>query len=130
MTNRGPKTCSPCSSHAARTARPRAGSSCWIFTRQEDRDEPTDLFTRDAQLTAISAWGVPDESRLIRLAAISQPTLVANGENDLMVPTENTHLLGEVLPNSRVVIYPDAGHGFLFQYPAEFADEVNDFLDH
>ena len=99
-----------------------------IFSRTEDRDEPTDLATRDAQLTAIGTWGIPDETRLNRLAGITQPTLVANGDNDLVVPTENTYLLGEYLRNARTSIYPDAGHGFLFQYPHEFATEVNLFL--
>jgi pimeloyl-ACP methyl ester carboxylesterase len=100
-----------------------------IFTRTEARDDPTDLATRDAQASA-TAWGVPDDTRLNRLAGIPQPTLVANGDNDLVVPTENTHLLGEYLRNATVSIYPDAGHGFLFQEPAAFAAEVNDFLGH
>jgi pimeloyl-ACP methyl ester carboxylesterase len=100
-----------------------------IFTRQEDRDEPTDLRARDAELDAITKWGVPDPTRLNRLAAIEQPVLAANGENDIMVPTKNTELLGKHLPNATVKIYPDSGHGFLFQYPAEFAAEVNTFLE-
>jgi pimeloyl-ACP methyl ester carboxylesterase len=100
-----------------------------IFTRQEDRDEPTNLRVRDAELDAITKWGVPDPTRLNRLAAITQPVLAANGENDIMVPTKNTELLGKHLPNATVKIYPDSGHGFLFQYPAEFAAEVNTFLE-
>ncbi|MCG7205577.1 alpha/beta fold hydrolase [Streptomyces arenae] len=96
--------------------------------RTADRDAATDLAVRDAQLTAISAWGVRDDSRLQRLESIRQPVLVANGDNDEMVPTRNTYLLAEHLPNARLSIYPDAGHGFLFQYPAEFAAEVNAFL--
>jgi pimeloyl-ACP methyl ester carboxylesterase len=100
-----------------------------IFTRQEDRDESTDLRARDAELDAITKWGVPDPTRLNRLAAIKQPVLAANGENDIMVPTKNTELLGKHLPNATVKIYPDSGHGFLFQYPAEFAAEVNTFLE-
>ncbi|MCU1682778.1 MAG: alpha/beta hydrolase fold protein [Amycolatopsis sp.] len=99
-----------------------------IFTRQEDRDEPTDLRTRDAELDAITKWGVPDPTRLSRLAAIKQPVLVANGDNDIMIPTKNTELLGKYLPNATMKIYPDSGHGFLFQYPVEFAAEVNTFL--
>jgi pimeloyl-ACP methyl ester carboxylesterase len=99
-----------------------------IQTRRTDRDELADLATRDAQLSAISTWGIPDPTRLNRLAAITQPVLVANGDNDRMVPTENTHLLAQHLPNATLRIYPDAGHGFLFQYPAEFAAEVNAFL--
>jgi len=96
--------------------------------RTAERDAPTDLAVRDAQLTAISAWGVRDDSRLQRLGSIQQPVLVANGDNDEMVPTKNTHLLAEHLPNAKLSIYPDAGHGFLFQYPVEFASEVNTFL--
>ncbi|MEU5312256.1 alpha/beta hydrolase [Streptomyces sp. NPDC021562] len=96
--------------------------------RTAERDTATDLAVRDAQLTAISAWGVRDDSRLQRLESIQQPVLVANGDNDEMVPTKNTYLLAEHLPNAKLSIYPDAGHGFLFQYPAEFAEEVNAFL--
>ncbi|MFE9445414.1 alpha/beta fold hydrolase [Streptomyces sp. NPDC006602] len=96
--------------------------------RTAERDAPTDLAVRDAQLTAISAWGVRDDSRLQRLDSIQQPALVANGDNDEMIPTKNTYLLAEHLPNAKLSVYPDAGHGFLFQYPAEFAHEVNAFL--
>ncbi|PRY43404.1 alpha/beta fold hydrolase [Umezawaea tangerina] len=99
-----------------------------VFTRQEDRDEPTDLATREAQMLAISGWGVPDLTRLGRLAAITQPVLVANGDHDVMTPTENSYLLAGHLPDATLRIYPDAGHGFLNQYPAEFAHEVNRFL--
>ncbi|HEY5192426.1 MAG TPA: alpha/beta hydrolase [Solirubrobacteraceae bacterium] len=99
-----------------------------IFTRTEDRDVGTDLRTRDAQLDAVTTWGIPDASRLNRLAGITQPVLAVNGENDRMVPTPNTFLLAERLPNAQLKIYPDAGHGFLFQYPAEFAAELEGFL--
>jgi pimeloyl-ACP methyl ester carboxylesterase len=99
-----------------------------IFTRTEDRDQPTTLVTRDHQLDATYAWGVPDATKLNRLAGIHQPVLVANGDNDRMIPTENSRLLAERLPNAQLKIYPDAGHGFLFQYPAEFAAEIEAFL--
>src|SRR5438270_1918676 len=100
-----------------------------LFQREFDRDEPTDLATRDAQLAAITAWGIPDESKLNRLAGITQPTLVANGDNDTMMHTHNSHLLAEHLPNAQLRIYPDAGHGFLNQYPELFADHVRAFLE-
>jgi pimeloyl-ACP methyl ester carboxylesterase len=99
-----------------------------LYQREVDRDEPTDLATRDAQLAAITAWGIPDGSKLNRLAGITQPTLVANGDNDTMMHTQNSHLLAERLPNARLRIYSDAGHGFLNQYPELFADEVHAFL--
>jgi pimeloyl-ACP methyl ester carboxylesterase len=100
-----------------------------LYQREVDRDEPTDLATRDAQLAAITAWGIPDESKLNRLAGITQPTFVANGDNDTMMHTQNSHLLAEHLPNAELRIYPDAGHGFLNQYAEAFADDVHAFLE-
>ena len=100
-----------------------------ISARTGQPDEPADLAARDAQLEAITRWGIPDPSRLTRLAAITQPTLVANGDNDPMMITENSRLLARHLPNAQLRIYSDAGHGFLDQYPEEFADEVNVFLN-
>jgi pimeloyl-ACP methyl ester carboxylesterase len=100
-----------------------------IFTRTEDRDAIATLEARDAQLDAITTWGIPDASRLGRLAGITQPVLVANGDNDRLVPTKNSYLLAERLPNAQLKIYPDAGHGFLFQYPADFAGHVERFLN-
>src|SRR3954465_2386979 len=100
-----------------------------LYEREVDRDEPTDLATRDAQLAAITAWGIPDESKLNRLAGITQPTFVANGDNDTMMHTQNSHLLAERLPDARLRIYPDANHGFLNQYPELFAEDVNAFLE-
>jgi pimeloyl-ACP methyl ester carboxylesterase len=99
-----------------------------IFSRTEDRDAATTLATRDAQLDAIHTWGIPDPSKLNRLAGITQPVLVAGGDNDRMVPTRNSNLLAVRLPDARLRIYPDAGHGFLFQYPADFSAEVAAFL--
>jgi pimeloyl-ACP methyl ester carboxylesterase len=100
-----------------------------ITARTDDRDEPTDLATRDAQLEALSRYGVPDPSQLNRLAGITQPTYVANGDNDIMLFTDNSLLLAEHLPNAQLRIYPDAGHGFLDQYPEEFGDHVRAFLN-
>ena len=100
-----------------------------IFTRTEDRDILPSLVARDAQDAAIIEWGIRDFSKLARLASIETPTLVANGDNDIMIPTANSYLLAGHLPNATLRIYPDANHGFLFQYPHEFAAETNAFLD-
>jgi pimeloyl-ACP methyl ester carboxylesterase len=97
--------------------------------RQADRDAPTDLATRDAQLAAITAWGIPDASKLNRLAGIIQPTFVAIGDNDTMMHTKNSQLLADRLPNAHLRIYPDSNHGFLNQYPELFADHVSAFLN-
>jgi len=98
------------------------------FSRTEGRDKPNGPEVARAQYDAIVEWGIPDPTRLNRLAGITQPTLVANGDNDMMIPTINSQLLADHLPNARLRIYPDAAHGFLFQYPRQFADLVSEFL--
>ena len=100
-----------------------------ISARTVDRDEPTDVTTRDAQLAALTRWGIPDPSKLARLAAITQPTFVAVGDADQLMITQNSHLLADHLPNSQLRIYPDSGHGFLDQYPEQFADHIQAFLN-
>ena len=97
--------------------------------RTTDRDAPASLATRDAQLTAWSEWGIPDKSKLVRLNALFQPVLVADGDSDILVPPKNSHLPAKHLPNAQLSIYPNAGHGFLFQYAVPFGRQVNAFLD-
>jgi pimeloyl-ACP methyl ester carboxylesterase len=97
--------------------------------RTTDRDEPTTWQTRRAQYDAVCAWGIPNHSLLERLAAIEHPVLVANGDSDPMILPRYSYLLAGLLPNARLVIYPDSAHGFLFQHHGEFASDVNEFLD-
>jgi pimeloyl-ACP methyl ester carboxylesterase len=99
-----------------------------FMERQEGRDTPTSDAARDAQYDAIVEWGIPDHASLQRLTGIKSPTLIIQGDNDLMIPTKLSHLMAGLIPDARVLIYPDAAHGFLFQYPAEVAAEVNAFL--
>jgi len=96
--------------------------------RRQNRDRPNGLEVRDAQYDAITEWGIPDPTRLNRLAGITQPVLITAGDNDTMIPTVNAWLMARHLPDARVRVYPDAGHGFLYQWPAEFASLVADFL--
>ncbi len=55
--------------------------------------------------------------------------LVVNGDHDRMVPSQNTVDLDRRLPNAQLMIYPDAGHGGMFQFHAEFVPQALDFLD-
>jgi pimeloyl-ACP methyl ester carboxylesterase len=96
--------------------------------RKNERDKPASAQAQVAQYDAIVEWGIPDKSKLERLAGIRQPTLVTNGDNDTMIPPVNTRILAEHLPDGRVRMFPDAGHGFLFQWPIEFAALVSEFL--
>ena len=74
-------------------------------------------------------WGTPDFSLLQRLAAIEQPTFVANGDDDRMILPWYSHLTASLIPDAFVKLYPDSAHGFLFQHAQEFAADVNKFLD-
>ena len=81
-----------------------------------------------AMLSAGSDVGTPDTSLLRRVGSIRQPVLVANGNEDVMIPTYQSYALAQAIPNARLIIYPDSGHAFLFQYLKEFGDEVLRFL--
>ncbi|MER6981978.1 alpha/beta fold hydrolase [Streptomyces carpinensis] len=96
--------------------------------RGENRDVPSSLAARDAQYDAVLEWGIPDHSALQRLTGIQCPTLIVQGDNDLMIPTKASYLMAGLIPDARVRIYPDAAHASLFQYPAEVAKDVNEFL--
>ncbi|WP_343617087.1 alpha/beta hydrolase [Novosphingobium sp.] len=100
-----------------------------FIARTEDRDIASTLQTRDAHYDAVCDWGIPDHSKLQRLQGILQPTFVCNGDADAMIPPSLSHLMGGLIPNAIVKIYPDAGHGFLFQHHAEFSADVNEFLN-
>jgi pimeloyl-ACP methyl ester carboxylesterase len=96
--------------------------------RTEDRDLPVGHQAQTAQYDALVDWCIPEPCKLARLTGIRQRTLVTSGDNDTIIPTENAHILGTHLPNARVRIFDDAGHGFVFQWPVEFAQLVQDFL--
>ena len=64
-----------------------------------------------------------------QLESIKQPVLIVNGNHDLIIPTINSYVLYQHILNARLILYPDSGHGSLFQYHAEFVAQVNAFLD-
>jgi pimeloyl-ACP methyl ester carboxylesterase len=93
--------------------------------RTQNRDKAISLRSYAAQLKAIHRWGLQRPSDL---SVIYQPVLVANGDSDKMVPTANSADLARRLPDSELVTYPDAGHGGIFQYHAQFAQQALQFL--
>ncbi|UJW87291.1 alpha/beta fold hydrolase [Devosia sp. SL43] len=93
--------------------------------RKEGRDAPVSNETIQAQVAAIQAWGQGDA---FGLSAVQHPVLVANGDNDVMVPTINSFELARQLPNAQLSIFPGAGHGGIFQHHAVFVQEALAFL--
>jgi len=93
--------------------------------RSQNRDKKATVAVLQAQLKALRLWGSKEPSDLSK---IQQPVLVANGDSDRMVPTKNTHDLARRLPHSELIIYPDAGHGGVFQFHADFVPKALAFL--
>ncbi|WP_165242976.1 alpha/beta fold hydrolase [Corynebacterium lizhenjunii] len=88
-------------------------------------DRPMRVSQFITQLRAIKRWSQQPQDNL---SHISHPTLIVNGDNDLQVPTENSHRMHELIPGSILVIYPDSGHGSIFQNAEQFAAEAHKFL--
>jgi len=93
--------------------------------RTNDRDKAISVRSFRAQLKAIHRWG---QQQPADLASLHQPVLVMNGESDRMVPSNNTVALDRRLPNSQLVVYPDAGHGGVFQFHQDFVRRALAFL--
>ncbi|KAM0472450.1 hypothetical protein ACHAP7_008603 [Fusarium lateritium] len=64
-----------------------------------------------------------------RLGDIKIPVLVTNGSNDYMIPTSNSYLIYQKVPNGQIILYPNSGHGFLYQYATTFVRHVELFLE-
>ncbi|MGA5361406.1 alpha/beta fold hydrolase [Streptomyces purpurascens] len=94
--------------------------------RTQDRDKAISLASYGAQLKAIHRWGL---ERPQDLSVIHQPVLVANGESDRMVPSRNSVDLARRVPNGELVLYPDAGHGGIFQFHRQFVETALEFLE-
>jgi pimeloyl-ACP methyl ester carboxylesterase len=93
--------------------------------RTADRDANISIKAFQAQLKAIKRWG---RSTPADLSAITQPTLIANGDHDRMVPSVLSGDLHRRIPGSELIIYPDSGHGGIFQYHEKFVPVALDFL--
>jgi pimeloyl-ACP methyl ester carboxylesterase len=93
--------------------------------RTRNRDKGISLQARRAQLKAIRNAGLsaPDD-----LSVITQPVFVVNGDNDLMVDSSHSADMARRLPNAKLTIYPDSGHGGVFQHHQVFVPAVLDFL--
>lgn len=109
------------------------GNQWWarIHERKKKGEERKGYLTgpgAKAQLAAIFSFTV-DESKYARLKDIKAPTLVTNGHTDVMSPTPNSFVLQQQIENAQLILYPDAGHGHLFQVPELYAKHLEIFLE-
>jgi pimeloyl-ACP methyl ester carboxylesterase len=111
-----------------RTANGRKAAGAFLNRLKErkrgrDKSPTPRAFLR--QLEAIEAWGRQEPQDLARLR---MPVLIVNGDNDIMVPTVLSRDMARRLPDARLVIYEDAGHGSIFQYHDDFVAQALTFL--
>jgi len=108
-----------------------AGKAFWErrHGRKKDVDRPSSPQTMAAQSAALEEWRQVRGERFAELKSITQPTLVVNGNNDVMIPTINSFMLSQHIPNAQLIIYPDSGHASQFQHPDLFLLHARTFLD-
>jgi pimeloyl-ACP methyl ester carboxylesterase len=108
-----------------------AGRAFWERRHaRADQDVPSSLAAMDAQAKAIAGWGaVPKSGRYEQLKRIKQPVLVVNGRDDIMVPSINSFVLQQHIPDATLILYPNSGHGAIFQYPGLFTSHARLFLE-
>ena len=99
-----------------------------IYRRQDGRDETPSLASKAAQYEAVLAWGASDWTALQRMTQISQPTLILQGDDDIMIPTSASYLMAGLIPSSQITIYPLASHGAIFQHAETVAADILRFL--
>jgi pimeloyl-ACP methyl ester carboxylesterase len=94
--------------------------------RTDDRDAPVSNDTIGAQLTALAKW--EQGTSPAGLTSVDKPVLVVNGDDDTMLPTISSFHLAQLLPDAELSIYPDSGHGGIFQHRDVFVTQALEFL--
>lgn len=89
-----------------------------------DRGPPVSPQSFMNQIIAFSQWAGVRE----RLGELRIPVLAANGQHDVMIPACRSYVLGQEVADGKTVLYPDAGHAFLFQHIDAFVAELDRFL--
>jgi len=111
-----------------RNAAGKPAAKAFVKRLQErtiDRDKPIGTKAFRTQLKAIQKFG---RSAPSDLSTFTQPTLIANGDNDRMVPSVLSEELHRRIKGSELIIYPDSGHGGVFQFHEKFAPVAVEFL--
>lgn len=97
--------------------------------RRKDRDAAVSAQTVAAQGEAIGKHIAPREDALDYLKTMTLPVLVAQGSNDVIIPTKHSFTLQQNLPNAQLILYPDSNHGSFYQYPELFVAQATLFLN-
>lgn len=96
--------------------------------RASDRDPDRGEAVSNPQTQAIIRWCAEPDPDHASLKAIRQPTLIVHGSDDTMFPSINAYQMFKNMSSATLIIYPDSGHGALFQHPETFVSHVETFL--
>ena len=97
--------------------------------RRKDRDVEVTEAAAARQREAIGAYIAGGESAQDHLKDLRLPTLIVQGNNDVIIPTMNSYVLQQKLPNAQLILYPDANHGSFYQYSELFVKHATLFLE-
>jgi len=91
--------------------------------REQNKRTPYEVY-RKALLNTMYAWKKDED-----LQRIKEPILIIVGDKDLVTPVRNSEKLNRLLPNSRLVIIPNAGHGLLIEKGKHVALLIKEFIE-
>jgi len=83
--------------------------------------QPVDAFQR--QFAACL-----NHDTITRLPGISAHILIMTGDDDPLVPAQNSYILKELLPKARLYVFPKGRHCSLIEYSDRFNQEVISFF--
>ena len=117
--------------HFSPSASSREAGLAFLKRKWERKDRDPEMSAEGIanQGEAIGKYIAQREGVLDYLKSIRQPTLVVQGSNDVIIPTHNSYVLQQHLPNAELVVYPDSNHGSFYQYPELFVAQATQFLD-
>ena len=116
--------------HFSPSASSRAAGMAFLKRKllRQNRDPEVSEEAAAVQREALSKYYAPAERALDYLQDMSQPTLIVQGSNDVIVPTVNSYILQQNMPNAQLTLYPDANHGSFFQYPELLVSQSDQFI--
>jgi pimeloyl-ACP methyl ester carboxylesterase len=117
--------------HFSPSASSRTAGLAFLERKRERKERDPEMSAEGIahQREAIGKYIATHDGVLDYLKNIRQPTLVVQGSNDVIIPSHNSYVLQQNLPNAQLIVYPDANHGSFYQYPELFVAHATQFLD-
>ena len=88
--------------------------------RRANRQDPLAWAAQAAAAMSFDRYG--------EASSLAAPTLVQQGDGDVVVDPRNAELLAELIPDARLEVYAGCGHLFFWQEPERFVRELEEFL--